>query len=120
MATSKVIPHDSVISGEGTPGVTVSRIVTKEAGATKLSTGITSFAPGKSNTTHFHNAEESVIVIEGEGVMLLQGEEHHLKRHDAVFVTPGTHHRFTNTGNGPFTICWAYSRVDVSRTLVDE
>jgi quercetin dioxygenase-like cupin family protein len=80
---------------------------------------MTTFAPGASNTTHFHNAEESIIVIEGEGILVLQGQEYRLKPYDAAFITPGTHHRLINTGNRLFKIVWAYSTVHVSRTLVE-
>ena len=74
MALPRVIKQESVTLAQGAPGVTVSRIVTEETGATQISSGITTFGPGSSNTTHFHNAEESVIVIEGEGTLVLQGK----------------------------------------------
>ena len=119
MASPKLIRHESVTPLERAPGVTVSGMVGKDSGATQISSGITTFAPGCSNTTHYHNAEESVIVIEGEGVMVIGGEEHHVKPHDAAFITPGTHHRIINTGDRPFKIAWSYATIDVSRTLVE-
>ena len=120
------MPEPRVIRGEEiehlqrAPGVTVSGHITKEFGATEISSGITSFDPGCSNTTHYHNAEESVIVIEGEGILLINGEENHVKVNDAAFITPGTHHRLINTGDTPFRIAWSYATVDVSRTLVED
>ena len=119
MASPKLIRQDSVNHLERAPGVTVSSMVGEETGATQISSGITTFAPGSSNTTHYHNAEESVIVIEGEGVMVISGEEHHVKPNDAAFITPGTHHRIINTGDRPFRIAWSYATIHVSRTLVD-
>ncbi len=119
MPTPKLIRQDSVKHLERAPGVTVSTMVGEDSGATEISSGITSFAPGTSNTTHFHNAEESVIVIEGEGVMIIGGEEHHVQPNDAAFITPGTHHRIVNTGDKPFRIAWSYATIPVSRTLVD-
>ncbi len=119
MASPKLIRQDSVKLLERAPGVTVSSMVGEESGATQISSGITTFAPGSSNTTHYHNAEESVIVIEGEGVMVIGGEEHHVKPNDAAFITPGTHHRIMNTGDGPFRIAWSYATIHVSRTLVE-
>ena len=119
MASPKLIRHDSVNHIERAPGVTVSGMVNEEAVATQISSGITTFAPGCSNTTHYHNAEESVIVIEGEGIMVFGGEEHHVKPHDAAFITPGTHHRIINTGDKPFKIAWSYATIHVSRTLVE-
>ena len=119
MPSPKLIRHDSINHLERAPGVTVSGMVGEESGATQISSGITSFAPGCSNTTHFHNAEESVIVIEGKGTMIIGGEEHHVKPNDAAFITPGTHHRIINTGDGPFRIAWSYATIHVSRTLVE-
>ena len=119
MASPKLIRQDSVKHLERAPGVTVSTMVGEDSGASEISSGITSFSPGSSNTTHFHNAEESVIVIEGEGVMVIGGEEHHVKPNDAAFITPGTHHRIINTGDKPFRIAWSYATIHVSRTLVD-
>ncbi len=119
MASPKLIRQDSVKHLERAPGVTVSSMVGEETGATQISSGITTFAPGSSNTTHYHNAEESVIVIEGEGVMVIGGEEHHVKPNDAAFITPGTHHRIINTGDRPFRIAWSYATIHVSRTLVE-
>ncbi|MDP7587060.1 MAG: hypothetical protein QGI76_03745 [Dehalococcoidia bacterium] len=48
------------------PGVSVAGSVTKEVGTSEISSGITTFQAGSSTTTHFHNAEESVIVMKGK------------------------------------------------------
>ena len=119
MASPRLIRQESVNPTERAPGVTVSSMVNEENGATQISSGITTFAPGYSNTTHYHNAEESVIVLEGEGVLVIQGEEHQVKPHDAAFITPGAYHRVINTGDRPFKIAWSYATVHVSRTLVE-
>ena len=126
MPEPRVIKREEVspdLSGERAPGVTVASSVTKEVGATPRcigASGITTFEAGASNTTHYHNAEESVIVIEGEGILMINGQEHRVRRYDAAFITPGTHHRLINTGGTPFKIAWSYATVDVTRTLVDD
>ena len=120
MPEPKVIRGGEVQHLERAPGVTVSSFVTKAAGATEISSGITSFDAGCSNTAHYHNAEESVIVIEGEGVLIINGVEHPVSIGDGAFITPGAHHRLINTGKGAFRIAWAYATVDVTRTLVGE
>jgi uncharacterized RmlC-like cupin family protein len=56
MPSPRIIKNDEVSHQERAPGVTVSAYVTKETGATEISSGITTFAPGYSNTTHYHNA----------------------------------------------------------------
>ena len=120
MPEPRVVKKEQVDSLQRAPGVSVASSITKETGATEISSGITAFQEGSSNTTHYHNAEESVIVIEGEGILMINGEENHVRQYDAAFITPGTHHRLINTGNTPFKIAWSYATVDVTRTLVEE
>ena len=93
MPEPRVIKREEATSLERAPGVTVASSVTKEAGATEISSGITTFEAGASNTTHYHNAEESVIVIEGEGILMINGHENQVRQYDAAFIAPGTHHR---------------------------
>ena len=82
--------------------------------------GITTFQAGTSNRTHFHNAEESVIVIEGSGTLMINGEQHEVRQYDSAFITPGTHPRLINTGKTPFKVAWSYATVDITRSLVNE
>mgnify|MGYP002525682595 CR=1 FL=1 len=104
MSEPRVIRKEEVETVQRAPGVSVASSVTKEVGATEISSGITTFQAGTSNTTHFHNAEESVIVIEGEGIIIIDGEENYVRQYDAAFITPGTHHRLINPSNEPFKI----------------
>ena len=120
MPEPRVIRASEVDTLQRAEGVTVASHINKEFGATEISSGITSFEPGRSNTTHYHNAEESVIVIEGAGILLINGAEHQVAAGDAAFITPGAHHRLINTGEGPFRIAWSYATVDVTRTLVED
>ena len=119
MTTPRIIRQQEASSIQRAPGVSVESMINKEAGSTGISSGITTFQAGTSNTTHYHNAEESVIVIQGEGILMIDGEENHVRPFDAAFITPGTHHKLINTGNEPFKIAWSYATVDVSRTLVE-
>ena len=118
MATPKLIRHESVNPAERAPGITVFSMVDEGTGATQLSSGMVSYAPGASIATHHHNAEETMIVIEGGGILVLQGEEYRLKPNDAVFVTPGANHRLINDGERPFKIVWTYATIHVVTTFV--
>ena len=70
MPKAKLVRFDSVEHQNKRPGVLLTSLVDGETGATKISSGVAEFAVGASAPTHYHNAEESVIVIEGEGLML--------------------------------------------------
>ena len=120
MSEPRVIRREEVDILQRAPGVSVASSITKENGATEISSGITTFQSGTSNTTHFHNAEESVIVIEGSGILIINGAEYQVREYDSAFITPGTHHRLINTGAAPFKIAWSYATVVVTRTLLDD
>ena len=119
MAKARFVPFDSVGHEERRLGVVLTRLVDGATGATQISSGVAEFAVGASAPTHYHDAEESVIVIEGEGLMVINGEEHVLRPNDAAFIPPGAHHSIANHGNQPFKISWTYASIEWSTTPVD-
>jgi quercetin dioxygenase-like cupin family protein len=95
-------------------------LVTKALGATGFITGYTEFAGGARIPFHFHNCEESVMLIEGEALFDIDGQEHHLKPQDVTFIPSNVPHRFRNlSATAPMKILWIYGSADATRTLVD-
>jgi mannose-6-phosphate isomerase-like protein (cupin superfamily) len=48
---------------------------------------------------HRHKVQEQVYhVIEGEGLMEIDGEKHVVRKHDFIFLPPGVDHAIENTG----------------------
>ncbi len=119
MAEPKLIRFDEALHAKRRPGVTLTSLVDGESGATQISSGIAAFDVGSSAPTHYHNAEESVIVLEGEGKIVIKGEEHVVKPHDAIFITPGAHHSIANNGDTTFKIAWTYASINWTTTHVD-
>ncbi|MDA0265002.1 MAG: cupin domain-containing protein [Chloroflexi bacterium] len=119
MPKAKLVRFDSAEHQERRPGVVLSSLVDGDTGATKISSGVAEFAAGASAPTHFHDAEESVIVIEGEGLMVINGEEHIVRPNDAAFIAPGAHHSIANHGDQPFKISWTYASINWSTTPVE-
>ena len=120
MPEPRVIKREEVEGLRRAPGVSVAGSVTKENGATEISSAITTFQAGTSNSAHFHNAEEAVIVIESSGTLMINGEQHDVRQYDSAFITSDTHHRLIDTGKTPFKIAWSYATEDILRTLVSE
>lgn len=119
MGRAKLIRFDDIEHAERRPGVILTSLVDGETGATQISSGIAAFAVGSSAPTHYHDAEESVIVVEGEGLVMIEGKEHVVKLHDAVFITPGAHHSIANHGDKTFKIAWTYASINWSTIQVD-
>jgi mannose-6-phosphate isomerase-like protein (cupin superfamily) len=48
---------------------------------------------------HKHKVQEQVYhVLEGEGLMEIDGERRVVRRHDVIFLPPGVEHAISNTG----------------------
>jgi len=101
-------------------GASTTPLVTRKIGATAFISGYTEFAGDAKIPFHFHNCEESVVLLMGEALFDIDGEEHHLKAHDTTFIPAGVPHRFRNiSATEPMKILWIYGSVEATRTLVE-
>jgi len=101
-------------------GVRTWYLVTVERGATEFLMGITEFDPGASLAPHFHNCQESVMVLEGRAVFEASSEHYEMEQHSTTLVPTGTVHRFQNPGPGRLRILFIYGSTRVTRALVPE
>ncbi|CAI1015576.1 cupin domain-containing protein [Serratia entomophila] len=101
-------------------GASTTPLVTKGMGAGAFITGYTEFAGGAKIPFHFHNCEESVLLIEGHAVFDIDGNEFPIKPQDVTFIPAGVPHRFRNASETqPMKIMWIYGSPDANRTLVE-
>jgi uncharacterized cupin superfamily protein len=69
------------------------------------------FQPGTTGGLyHAESNQEDFLVLSGECVLLIEGEERPLKAWDFVHCPPGTEHAFVGTGDGPCVIFMAGGR----------
>ena len=60
---------------------------------------ISSYQPMAHVATHVHSVQEQVYhVLDGEGLMELDGEPRVVRRHDVIFIPPGVEHAMYNSG----------------------
>ncbi|MDP6572312.1 MAG: cupin domain-containing protein [Rhodospirillales bacterium] len=60
---------------------------------------ISSYQPMAHVATHVHAVQEQVYhVLDGEGLMELDGEPRVVRRHDVIFIPPGVEHAMYNSG----------------------
>lgn len=81
-------------------GALSKQLVSPEAcGARRIDHRISRYQPKAYVETHVHRVQEQVYhVLEGEGLLELDGQKRVVRKHDVVFVPPGVHHGLTNTG----------------------
>ena len=67
--------------------------------------GLAVLEPGKPNCRyHREEAQEDFLVLSGECLLLVNGEERPLKAWDFVHCPPGVSHVFVGAGDGPCTV----------------
>jgi quercetin dioxygenase-like cupin family protein len=94
-------------------------LVNARIGSRATLSGITEFEPGAAIALHFHNCEETVMVLEGEAVAEIAGIEHPLGPTDTSWIPAGAHHRFRNaSATARMRIYFTYASIDATRTVV--
>lgn len=86
--------------------------------ATTVTTGTTSFLPGRGLPLHTHNVEESVLVIAGAARVVVGDQTLDLATGDATWVPASVEHRVLNVSDVELTIYWVYGGREVTRTIV--
>ena len=112
---SKLPTHDRGGGASTTP------LVGPSVGAQAFINGITSFAPGTKIPFHSHNCEESVMLLEGDAMLDIDGQPSvHLQPLDTTWLPANLSHRFRNlSATQPMKILWIYARLDATRTLTE-
>jgi len=68
-------------------------------GARRLDYRISPYQPRAYVASHAHKVQEQIDhVLEGEGLMELGDQRRVVRRHDVIFIPPGTQHAIHNTG----------------------
>jgi uncharacterized cupin superfamily protein len=76
-----------------------------------LGMAIRVMGPGEPSTTyHWETEQEDFLVLFGEALLIVEGEERLLRQWDFAHCPPGTRHTFVGAGNGPCVLLCASSR----------
>jgi uncharacterized cupin superfamily protein len=76
-----------------------------------LGMAIRVMAPGEpADTYHWETEQEDFLVLSGEVLAIIEGEERTLRQWDFVHCPPGTRHAFVGAGDGPCVLLCASSR----------
>ena len=73
-------------------------------GSKQIDYRISTYQPMAYVQTHTHEVQEQVYhVLDGEGLMEIEGERKVVRRNDVIFIPPGTSHAIYNSGLGDLT-----------------
>jgi mannose-6-phosphate isomerase-like protein (cupin superfamily) len=69
------------------------------AGSRHIDYRISMYQPMARVALHKHKVQEQIYhVLEGEGLMQIDGQAHVVRKHDVIFLPPGVEHDIENTG----------------------
>jgi quercetin dioxygenase-like cupin family protein len=82
-------------------------------GSGRIDYRISSYRPMARVEPHAHRVQEQVYhVLEGEGLLEIEGERVVVRRHDVIWLPPGVRHGIENTGLGDLVFLVVTSPVD--------
>lgn len=96
-----------VSSGTEVVGVQKRVLIGPGDGAPTFALRLFTLAPGGHTPAHRHPYEHGVVVLRGVGTVLTPTGPVEISEGSVVFVPPGEHHQFRNTGDGPLEMLCA-------------
>lgn len=118
---ARVLRPSEIKSHDRGGGARTTPLVSPGIGAQGFINGITEFGPGTKIPFHSHNCEESVMLLEGDAMLDIEGQEPvRLRPLDTTWLPANLSHRFRNLSDTqPMKILWIYARTDATRTLTE-
>jgi quercetin dioxygenase-like cupin family protein len=104
---------------ELSPGAKFRDLFAGRLGSVGICGGYGRFQPGSSLPCHVHEYDESITIVEGEALCLVQGSRYSVSGYDTAFVPEGRPHRFLNHSTAPMAMVWVYAGTEPGRTLLE-
>lgn len=87
-------------------------------GSNGICGGYGRFLPGASLPCHIHDFDESITIVKGSAVCLVQGKSYELSNCDTAFIPQGRPHRFLNRSDDEMAMIWVYAGDEPDRRVV--
>ena len=104
---------------ELSPGALFRDLFKGSLGSVGICGGYGRFQPGASLPCHIHEYDESITIVEGTALCLVQGNHYQVSGYDTAFVPVGKPHRFINKTDTEMAMIWVYAGSEPERTLVE-
>ena len=86
----------------------------------EMSGGYGLFQPGGRLPAHFHDFDESICIIEGTAVCIVEGRRYQQSGCNTALQPRGRVHYFINETQKPMAMIWVYAGPTPERVVVDE
>jgi quercetin dioxygenase-like cupin family protein len=113
-----IVRYKSESVYELSPGAFFLDLFAHRFGARGICGGHGRFLPGASLPCHIHDFDESITIVRGTAVCLVQGHRYELSDNDTAFVPKGLPHRFLNLSDAEMAMVWVYAGDEPDRRVV--
>ena len=113
-----LIRPEEVVREQMFPGASRLHYIDRKTGAGGLSMGILTLEPHSGLPLHTHLVEDSMIVLEGNGVLVLGEEEFPVSKGMGLIAPANIPHCIRNDSEEPFTIVYSWPATDVELFIV--
>ncbi len=101
-------------------GASTTRLVNQSCGSQSMINGITTIPPKGAIPMHYHNCEESVLVLSGTSVAFVGEIELAVKTGDVTWIPANLPHQFRNRSDtDSMRIFWTYASAGSTRTILE-
>jgi putative monooxygenase len=101
-------------------GASSTRLVNQSFGSQSMINGITTILPKGAVALHYHDCEDSVLVLSGTGVAFVGEIELTVKTGDVTWIPANLPHQFrSRSDKDSMRIFWAYASAGATRTIVE-
>ena len=120
MSDSAVIDIDQVAEVDRGGGIITQPLIGHGvASGANMYSAMTRFPPGQGAPMHYHQCDEHITMMEGRGIVEIDGVITEIKARDTIYIQAGSPHRFHNTGDDTMCILWIHNSSNATRTLVE-
>ena len=100
-------------------GTFTTQMVIPKCGAESLLNGFTNIPPSAAIPLHYHNCEESVLIVQANATVEVDGEQFSASLGDVTWLPAKVPHRFINSSaSESLRIFWTYASITATRTLL--
>ena len=98
----------------------ITRLVNRSCCSQSMTNGITTIPPKGAIPLHYHNCEESVLVLSGTGIVVSGETELAVETSDVTGIPTNLPHQFCNgLDSDNMRIFWTYASAGATRTMVE-
>jgi quercetin dioxygenase-like cupin family protein len=94
-------------------------LFSRQSGLEGICGGHGRFLPGASLPCHIHDFDESITIVEGAAICMIEGRRYELSAYDTAYIPKGIPHRFLNQSADDMSMVWVYAVGEPDQRIVN-